>query len=185
MLFNGQRVRLRKMLMDDTALYHSWRNDPEVMQFTLPVLDVFTYSDTEKFVQRITEADNAKSYVIEEKDSDQPIGVTALTNIDVENRNAECIIDLGDKNTWGKGLGREAFQLLLDYAFLEMNLHKVYLRVFSFNERAIRLYQKLGFQTEGELKEQIYRNGSWHHVLYMGLLKRDYVDRPSWSVRCN
>ncbi|SIT06417.1 hypothetical protein SAMN05421790_111114 [Kroppenstedtia eburnea] len=52
MLFNGQRVRLRKMSMDDTALYHSWRNDPEVMQFTLPVLDVFTYSDTEKFVHR-------------------------------------------------------------------------------------------------------------------------------------
>jgi RimJ/RimL family protein N-acetyltransferase len=50
----------------------------------------------------------------------------------------------------------------------------VYLRVFSFNERAIRLYQKLGFYEEGNLKEQFYRDGAWHDVISMGLLKRNY-----------
>lgn len=175
MLFNGERLRLRKMSMEDVPVYHQWRNDMEVMHFTNPALDVFTYSDTENFVQTIIESNHAKSYIIEERESDKPIGITALTNLDYENRNAECIIDIGDKNYWGKGFGREAFQLLLDYAFQEMNLHKVYLRVFSFNERAIRLYQKLGFQTEGELKEQVYRNGSWHGIVYMGLLKSNAV----------
>lgn len=175
MLFYGERLRLRKMSLEDVPIYHQWRNDMEVMYFTNPALDVYTYADTESFVQAIIESHYAKSYVIEEWESEKPIGVTALTNIDYKNRNAECIIDIGDKNYWGKGFGREAFQLLLDYAFLEMNLHKVYLRVFSFNERAIRLYQKLGFQTEGELKEQIYRNGSWHGIVYMGLLKKNAV----------
>lgn len=174
MLFNGKRVRLRKMELDDASIYHKWRNDIEVMQFTSLSLDVFTYTDTENFVKIITGSHNSKGYIIEEINTDKPIGVTSLINIDYGNRNAECIIDIGEKEYWSKGFGREAFQLLLDFSFNELNLHKVYLRVFSFNERAINLYQKLGFNEEGKLKEQFYRNGSWHDVVFMGLLKCDY-----------
>jgi RimJ/RimL family protein N-acetyltransferase len=174
MLFTGERVRLRKMSSEDVSVYHRWRNDIEVMQFTNPSLDVFTYADTEDFVKSITESRHSKSYMIEEVKSDKPIGVTSLINLDYGNRNAECIIDIGDKNYWSKGFGQEAFRLLLDFAFRELNLHKVYLRVFSFNERAVRLYQKLGFDEEGQLKEQFYRDGAWHHVIFMGLLKRNY-----------
>ncbi|WP_082676274.1 GNAT family N-acetyltransferase [Shouchella shacheensis] len=112
--------------------------------------------------------------MIEEIEGNKPIGVTSLINIDYGSRNAECIIDIGDKNYWSKGFGQEAFRLLLDFAFHELNLHKVYVRVFSFNERAIKLYQKLGFNEEGELKEQFYRAGAWHNVIFMGLLKRNY-----------
>lgn len=174
MLFSGKRVRLRKMSSEDASTYHEWRNDIEVMQFTNPSLDVFTYADTENFVKSITESNNSRSYIIEDIEANKPIGVTSLINIDYGNRNAECIIDIGDKNYWSKGFGKEAFRLLLDFAFNELNLHKVYLRVFSFNERAIKLYQKLGFYKEGELEEQFYRNGAWQNVVFMGLLKRNY-----------
>lgn len=174
MLFSGERVRLRKMGIEDISIYHRWRNDIEVMQFTSPSLDVFSYAETESFVKIITESNNSKGYIIEEIESNKPIGVTSLINIDYGNRNAECIIDIGEKDYWSKGFGREAFQLLLDFAFNELNLHKVNLRVFSFNERAIKLYQKLGFIEEGKLTEQLYRNGSWHDIVHMGLFKRNY-----------
>ncbi|WP_302846751.1 GNAT family N-acetyltransferase [Virgibacillus salinus] len=85
---------------------------------------------------------------------------------------------MGDKNYRGKGFGQESFRLLLDFAFNELNLHKVYLRVFSFNEGEIRLYLKLGFYEEGELIEQFYREGSWHNVIFMDLFKRDY--KKAW-----
>ncbi|WP_260412497.1 GNAT family N-acetyltransferase [Alkalihalobacillus sp. TS-13] len=65
---------------------------------------------------------------------------------------------------------------LLEFTFNELNLYKVYLRVFSFSERAIKLYQKLWFYKEGELKEQVYRDGEWHGVVFMGLLKRNYKE---------
>ncbi|MFC5604404.1 GNAT family N-acetyltransferase [Sporosarcina koreensis] len=175
MLFCGERIRLRKMAMEDVPIYHEWRNDIEVMQYTSPSLDVYTYTDTENFVKNITGSHNSKGYIIEEISTGKPIGVTSLINIDYRNRNAECIIDIGEKNYWSKGFGREAFQLLLEFAFKELNLHKVFLRVFSYNERAIRLYQKLGFNEEGNLKEQLYRNGSWHGVVFMGLLKSNYM----------
>lgn len=176
MLFSGKRIRLRKMSREDVSIYHKWRNDIEVMQFTSPSLDVFTYNDTENFVNGMIESHNSKGYVIEEINTDKAIGVTSLINIDYGNRNAECIIDIGNKDYWSKGFGREAFELLLDFAFKELNLHKVYLRVFSFNERAIKLYQNLGFNEEGKLKEQLYRDGAWHDIIFMGLLKRNYKE---------
>nr|WP_279401558.1 GNAT family protein [Piscibacillus salipiscarius] len=162
------------MSSDDVSTYHEWRNDLEVMHFTNSTLDVYTYADTENLFEQITESNNSKIYIIEEVEGNKPIGVTSLINIDYVNRNAECNISLGDKNYWGKGLGQEAFRLLLNFAFKELNLHKVYLRVFSYNKGAIKLYQKLGFYEEGELKEHFYRDGSWHNVIFMGLFKRNY-----------
>ncbi len=176
MLFYGKRIRLRKLSNEDVSIYHKWRNDIEVMQFTNPSLDVFSYDDTEKFVNSITESHNSKGYMIEEVKTGKTIGVTSLINIDYGNRNAECIIDIGDKDYWGDGFGRESFKLLLDFAFNELNLHKVYLRVFFFNDRAIKLYKNLGFAEEGKLKEQLYRDGAWHDINFMGLLKRNYKE---------
>ncbi|MED4174038.1 GNAT family protein, partial [Halalkalibacterium halodurans] len=96
------------------------------------------------------------------------------TYIDYKNRNAECIIDIGEKTYWGKGYGFEALRLLLNYAFLEMNLHRVSLRVFSFNKKAIRLYEKLGFKHEGTSRQCLYRYGQWHDIVHMGILKDEY-----------
>ncbi len=75
-----------------------------------------------------------------------PLGKRAANQASRGNRNsAECIIDIGEKAYWGKGYGSETLKLVLDYAFYEMNLHRVSLKVFSFKEKAIRLYEKWGF----------------------------------------
>lgn len=160
MLFESPRIVLRKMTEHDIEIYHTWRNDTEVMQSTSLLLDVYDIEETQEFVRQIILASqSAKSYLIIEKESEKPIGITSLIHIDYKNRNAECIIDIGDKASWGKGYGTEAMKLLLAYGFLEMNLHRIYLRVFSFNNRAIQLYKKLGFQQEGISRESLFRHG--------------------------
>ncbi|WP_338462341.1 GNAT family protein [Brevibacillus borstelensis] len=176
MLFESARVRLRKMTPDDAAVYHTWRNDLAVMQSTSPTLDLFTFEETASFVnQVILGSPSGKSYIIVDKESGKPVGITSLINLDYKNRNAECIIDIGEKECWGKGYGREALQFLLDYAFLELNLHRVSLRVFSFNEKAIRLYERLGFKDEGRSRQSLYRDGRWHDICHMGILQEEYV----------
>lgn len=123
--------------------------------------------------QVILASGTAKSYVIVDKQTQTPIGVTSLNQIDLKNRNAECIIDIGAKDYWGKGYGNEALKLLLDYAFLEMNLHRVSLRVFSFNEKAIKLYEKIGFKHEGISRQFLFREGKWHDLVHMGILQEE------------
>jgi len=164
------------MTLQDAKVYHTWRNDIEVMKSTSPFLDIYHVEETEGFVNHvILGSDSSRSYIIVEKESNKPIGITSLINIDYKNRNAECIIDIGDRNSWGKGYGTEVMKLLLDYSFLEMNLHRVYLRVFSFNNKAIKLYEKIGFQHEGGSRESIFREGKWHDIIHMAIFQREYI----------
>ena len=126
MLFESPRLRLRKMTKEDTELYNKWRNDLDVMYNTNPSLDVYTLESTEDFVEQvILGSSTAKSYIITETETETPIGIVSLIHIDYKNRNAECIIDIGEKNYCGKGYGSEGMKLILDYAFYELNLHLV------------------------------------------------------------
>ncbi|MGP4074750.1 GNAT family N-acetyltransferase [Halobacillus sp. K22] len=174
-MFSTDRIYLRKVIKEDTDIYHKWRSNPNVMQNTSPNLDVYTREDTENFILSIIKSANSKSYMIQHRENDEPIGIVSLINIDYKNRNAECIIDLGNEDYWGRGYGKEAMNELLKYSFLELNLHKVYLKVFSFNERAIRLYERLGFEREGEQKEQLFRNGAWHGIIMMALFQDKFL----------
>ncbi|KQL58418.1 MULTISPECIES: GNAT family N-acetyltransferase [Bacillaceae] len=174
-MFESTRLRLRKMQSTDISLYHRWRNDHEVMASTNLSLDVYTYEETQSFVESVMlSSPQSKSYIIEELEQHTPVGVTSLVGIDYKNRNAECILDIGEKSKWGKGYGTEAMSLLLTYAFLELNLHRLSLRVFSTNEKAIHLYKKIGFVQEGRVKEAVFRNGEWIDIIYMGLLQTHY-----------
>ncbi|WP_101843588.1 GNAT family N-acetyltransferase [Halobacillus sp. Marseille-P3879] len=176
-MFKGERIKLRKLTSADTETYHRWRNNDEVMRFTNPSLDKYTYKETEEYIENLLESPSSKSYLIELIQSKKPLGVTSLINIDYKNRNAECIIDIGEHEYWGSGYGTEALQLLINYSFMELNLHKVYLRVFSFNERAISLYEKMGFRIEGEQLDQIYREGSWHNIVMMAVFQKNFLDK--------
>ncbi|NKC60610.1 GNAT family N-acetyltransferase [Vagococcus fluvialis] len=174
-MFENERIRLRKVTIADAPIYNKWRNDTEVMYSTSPELDQFTLSETEKFIGFITESPNGKSYMIETKEDHQTVGIISLIDINHKDRSAECIIDIGEKEKWGQGIGRDAFELLLNYAFNELNFHRLSLRVFSFNRRAITLYKKLGFKEEGVMREAFYRSGQWHDIHVMGVLKREYM----------
>ena len=82
-----------------------------------------------------------------------------------------------EKNYWGKGLGTEALKTILDYAFLELSLRRISLRVFSLNVKAIHIYTNLGFIQEGVSRQCLYRNGEWHDIIYMGILKEEYLKK--------
>lgn len=176
-MFATERIKLRKMTGQDVGVYHKWRNTPEAMYWTNPAMDVYTEEETAGFVKNVILGSPAsKSYIIADAADDKPIGITSLIAIDEKNRNAELIIDIGEPDYWGKGYGREALSLLLRYAFRELNLHRVSLRVFDFNARAVALYEKIGFRREGVSREALFRDGAWHHIIHMGMLQSEFTD---------
>jgi len=65
--------------------------------------------------------------------------------------------------------------VLIDFIFNQMNINKIKLDVYSFNERAIKSYKKSGFIIEGVLRDEIYRDGKYYDKIVMGLLKKDYI----------
>jgi len=83
-------------------------------------------------------------------------------------------LGIGPRDFWGKGFGTEAMQLILRFAFIELNLRRVTLTVFEYNQRAIRSYEKTGFRHEGRQRGRILREGKRWDILYMGILREDW-----------
>jgi RimJ/RimL family protein N-acetyltransferase len=102
------------------------------------------------------------------------IGQCALFQFDDIAHTCALGIAIGDKDYWGKGYGREAVRLLLDYAFRLRNMRRVYLTVNSNNPRAIRAYAACGFMEEGRLREHAWSNGAYIDLVYMGILRSEW-----------
>ncbi|NJP36189.1 GNAT family N-acetyltransferase [Alkalicoccus luteus] len=169
------RLKLSPVSEEDAPVYHRWRTDWEVMQHTSMTTAVPTYSETVQFVQEVLIGQKAAESWMLELSTGRTIGIASLIQIDVENQSAECILDIGEKNCWGQGFGQEAMRLLLYRAFEDLTLHRVQLRVFADNVRAVGLYNKMGFLEEGRMQEALLRNGRRHDILLMRLL------RPEWE----
>lgn len=114
-------------------------------------------------------------YAIETVADGTPVGRIVLKSHDVKNRHAQIGISMRSEHQ-GRGYGTEAVALLVDHGFRQYDLHKVKLDVRATNERAVALYERLGFQVDARLREARYRDGAYHDVLDMSLR------RPVWDA---
>ncbi len=131
-------------------------------------------ADTRAWLERVLSDKKTVFFALELRESGEFIGTVSLRNLDFKNRNAELAILIGEPENRGQGLGGEVLSALLDYAFGELGLYRVYLRVLAYNEPAIRLYRRLGFRGEGRLRAQVWREDTWHDVLVFGLLRDEW-----------
>lgn len=110
-------------------------------------------------------------WTIADRADDLCLGHVGLYKIDHRVRSAEFAIMIGSKNHWGRGIGRAVSRAVVDWSFSELNLNRLCLSVLATNERAIRLYESLGFSEEGRLREAQFRGGRFLDVILMGVLQ--------------
>ncbi|HEV2973182.1 MAG TPA: GNAT family protein [Pirellulales bacterium] len=101
------------------------------------------------------------------------VGLVRIDRIDSINRNCAVGLDLVPQHR-GKGLSAKVYAWLLDYLFHQLNMHMVYLEVLESNERAIHVYERLGFRVDGRLRQRIFRNGTYEDSILMSLLRSEY-----------
>jgi RimJ/RimL family protein N-acetyltransferase len=116
-------------------------------------------------------------FVIRLLDDDRLVGFADLEVNYWPQRDAWLAIGIGQRDDWGRGYGTDAVRLLLRYVFAELNLERVTLNVFAYNERAVRSYLKAGFEMEGRLRERLRRGDRRYDMLFMGAL------RDEWQAR--
>jgi RimJ/RimL family protein N-acetyltransferase len=105
------------------------------------------------------------------------IGITGLYNISWQARFAEFRILIGGKGIHNKGIGTIATKFIVKYAFEKLNLNKVWLGVNIENKGAVRCYEKAGFQKEGVLRQEIFRNNKYYDAVRMSILLEDFKKR--------
>jgi RimJ/RimL family protein N-acetyltransferase len=173
----GERIRLRAVERDDIRTFHEYVNDPEVTRGLSMYLPM-SLADEEKWFGSMRDP-NEKPLAIEIRKGKtwKLIGNCGVFGIETANRSAELGIMIGEKKEWDKGYGAEAMTLLLRHGFWTLNLHRLFLRVYADNVRAVRSYEKAGFVLEGRLREAVYKFGRYDDVLIMSVL------RSEWDAR--
>lgn len=176
----GDRVTLRPMRRDD--LERQWRFNNDV-EFELlgggdpPYPQSFERLQAEFDEQVSKGGRNGPDFAIEAEGT--YIGSCGLFNLDDVAGTAELGIGIGDPAYRGKGYGREALDLLLDYGFRLRNLRRIWLRVNGDNERAIRTYRAAGFAEEGRQRGHVWSNGRYIDLVYMGVLRDEWKRREA------
>jgi len=171
-MFEGKLVRLREYRKDDLPLKLSYINDPEVLKYLEPGIPYpVTYNEELRWFDSISAFKDTYRFAVETVSGGSYIGDCGINSIDWKNSIAGVSIFIGSDDYRGKGYGTEAMQLLISFIFNQLNINKIRLYVYSFNERAIRSYEKCGFKKEGVLRQEIFRNGEYHDVIAMGLLR--------------
>ncbi|HEV8044101.1 MAG TPA: GNAT family protein [Rubrobacter sp.] len=174
-MLRGERVTLRAVEREDLERLAGFANDLEVelagggnppMPRTLDRLQ-------RDFEREVSDPPRDRTNFAIEADG-ECIGTCGLFNIDWTARHAELGIGIGDKDYWGRGYGREAVGLLLDYAFRLRNLRRVWLEVHAGNERGIRAYRSCGFVEEGRMREHVWLAGRYVDNVIMGVLREEW-----------
>jgi RimJ/RimL family protein N-acetyltransferase len=164
-------IRLRAIKETDIWTLHKWVNDPEVMKYTYFFHPVSEMEQKEWF-SSLPQQKNKVLFGIEIIDGEKLIGTCGLSDINHICRKAELFIKISDKSSWGKGFGKEALEILLDFGFSDLNLRRIWLRVMADNERALKLYKKAGFVIEGIMKEDHYIQGEYKDVILLAYLRK-------------
>ena len=173
MILKGEKIVLRPIRMDDAPRFVKWFNDPDVNKFILN--RSLTLPQERKYIQERLKkkAKDNLHFCIDTKEGAH-IGAIDIRGIHKRDKDAGFGIIIGDKDYWGNGYGTDAMKTLLNYGFLKLKLHRVYLTVYSYNKRAIKLYEKLGFKHEGVNREGNFWNGRFWDSYRMAILDREW-----------
>ena len=168
------KIILTELRIEDSPILFKWINDRSIVILNNNYSPVHETNHDAWFTSIVARSD-IRIFAIRKQNEENIIGTCQLFNIDYINRNAELQIRIAPEEQRGKGYGRQAIQLLLDYAFKDLGLHRVFLRVFSTNENAIKDYKKIGFSTEGVMRDASYIDGKFVDIIIMAILKSEYT----------
>lgn len=171
-MYEGTLVRLRSYKREDIQTVTRYINDEEVKRNLSPGIPFpYTIEDEERWYESNTALKDTYNFAIETLKDSVYLGGCGINEIDWKNSKVVVGIFIGNKEYWNKGYGTDAMKVLIKFIFEQMNINKIKLNVYSFNERAIRCYEKCGFIREGVLRQEIYRDGKYYDEIVMGLLK--------------
>jgi len=177
-LFCGELVRLSDedpVVMAEA--FTRWNRDPEyfrLLDSAAPRL--WSAKKMKEWFEKDLEDSSPTfiSFSIRTLVEDRLIGFVAFDEIKWVARDAWVAIGIGEREFWSKGYGSDAMRLMLRYGFLELNLNRVSLGVFSANPRAVRSYEKCGFVHEGRIRDFNLRDGKYWDLLQMGILREEW-----------
>lgn len=168
----GEKVYLSPMNLEDIEKYVKWMNDFSTTDGLGSSSKVTTFESERAWL--INNMDKKEQqFAIVLKETDKLIGNCGFVDINHLHQRGEVGLFIGEEENRSKGYGTEALSLLVEYGFNYLNLKNIMLKVFSFNKRAIKSYEKIGLKVFGKRTEDYYLNGKWYDEYFMEILKKE------------
>ena len=168
----GEKVYLSPMNLEDIEKYVKWMNDFSTTDGLGSSSKVTTFESERAWL--INNMDKKEQqFAIVLKGTDKLIGNCGFVDINHLHQKGEVGLFIGEEENRSKGYGTEALSLLVEYGFNYLNLKNIMLKVFSFNKRAIKSYEKIGFKVFGTRTEDYYLNGKWYDEYFMEILRKE------------
>lgn len=184
-LFVGQKVRLAAVHPSDTETVQQWSMDAEFLrriQFT-PVRP-FDTNEAQTSYMGGGHGQHHTHFRLRTLSDDRLVGYVVLYDIYWNLQTASVGIAIGSAHDRGHGYGRDGLQLILRYAFNELNLYRVALTVLERNTAARALYRSVGFVEEGVMRGSDYRDGVRGNDVLMGILAHEWrTQNPAYHPR--
>jgi RimJ/RimL family protein N-acetyltransferase len=175
---SGALVRLSAInSTTDAKAFSDWSRDSEYSRLSdAGVTRMWNVKQVTEHVEKELEGESPTQYAfsIRALADDHLLGEVDLSGINWASGESIVGIGIGDRNDWGKGYGTDAMRVILRFAFMELNLHRVFLNTFEYNPRAIRSYEKCGFKIEGRQRGALNRDGRRWDLIYMGILREEW-----------
>ena len=171
----GENVELWAPTIENVNLYAKWVNLPSGRSFSRVAIPQRINELKQLLEPKPEFLVQTNIYLeIHHINDNKPIGIVGLLDIDWLNRNAKVSINIGESEYWGKEIAGEALRLLFNYAFEDLNLHKLYAGIYTPNIRSKRVFEKLGLRHEATLKEEVYVDGKYYDSEIFTLYKKDW-----------
>lgn len=169
----GNKIFLSPFDKTDIPILTKWMNDPIVASGWGNPYGLI--NEDKMYEQMQNNQKNGYCFSIITKEEEKLVGYCMIYNFDKVCRSASFGVIIGDEEERNRGYGRDAVNLILEFAFKTLNIHSVYLGVFDFNKVAVDLYTKIGFRVIGTKRENYFLNGKWHNEILMDMLAEEFV----------
>ncbi|ASS74236.1 hypothetical protein CIG75_04050 [Tumebacillus algifaecis] len=169
----SEKIYLRPYTAQDTAIFYASFYEPTSRYYT-GAQNVYTLSQIESALQNFAADKTRVDLLICSQETDEAVGEISLNSMDSNNRSGGVRLAIFHPENYSKGYGSEALTLILDYGFGIRNLHRIELHAYSYNERAIHTYEKVGFRREGVMRDAWYFDHQWVDVIVMSILEDEF-----------
>jgi UDP-4-amino-4,6-dideoxy-N-acetyl-beta-L-altrosamine N-acetyltransferase len=165
--------RLRRLAASDLERVRQWRMLPEITRYMYSD-PVISSDDQQRWFERIQASVTDRVWIIELLDSAQPVGLLTLSEIDPVHRRCAWAYYVAEPAARGVGLAKPLECSIYDFVFDRLGMNRLWCEVLSFNNRVVSLHERFGSKVEGVLRQHILKNGEYHDVVRMAILKDDW-----------
>jgi RimJ/RimL family protein N-acetyltransferase len=178
-VFEFGNIRFRSVERDDLKLLHEWENDSELMMFSRSKpMNFASLAQLEKQYEEWIKDEKTHRFIVELMPQREPIGIARIELQEWGNiRAADLGTYIGNKEMWGRGLGRTITVALLEISFNQLNMERCDAWSVEFNERAHKVLELCGFRKGGAIRQAVLVNGRKWDSFHFDILKDEYLSR--------